>query len=140
MLAQSLMKKITPKKLFLIDSSGALLTTLLLFFVLANLESVFGMPKQVLYYLSAIAFSFCIYSFLCYLRVGQNWKPFLTGIAVANLMYCCLTIGLVIFYRAELTILGWAYFLGEAAIILVLVYFEYKFISGSGDTKVVPTN
>jgi hypothetical protein len=39
----------------LIDSLGALLSALILGLVLTRWESVFGMPKRVLYFLAAIA-------------------------------------------------------------------------------------
>ena len=51
-----------PKRVFLLDALGALLTTLLLAGVIAQFEGYFGMPKQIVYLLSTIAFSFFIYS------------------------------------------------------------------------------
>ncbi|MFC4816623.1 hypothetical protein [Flavobacterium sp. GCM10023249] len=113
-----------PKKLFLIDSLGALTTAFLLFVVLGNFNEYFGMPKRILTYLSVIAVCFCIYSTTCFFVIKTNWSPFIKGISIANLLYCVLTIGLTIFYNPQLKTIAIAYFLGEIAIIFGLVYIE----------------
>lgn len=113
-----------PKKLFLIDSVGALFTAFLLFVVLRNINEYVGMPERILTYLSVIAVCFSIYSTVCFFVIKANWSPFIKGISIANLLYCVLTMGLVIFYYPQLTTIGIAYFLGEIAIIFGLVYIE----------------
>jgi len=115
---------IMPKKLFLIDSLGALVTALLLSQVLARFEQVFGMPKDMLYFLAALAGLLAIYSFTCHLRLRENWRPFLKAIAIANVLYCLLTLNLMIYFREDLTALGFAYFIGEIIIVLVLARIE----------------
>lgn len=47
-------------------------------------------------------------------------------IAMANLMYCCLTMGLVIYLHQQLTIIGLIYFILEIIIISILVVIELK--------------
>jgi hypothetical protein len=113
-----------PKTLFLIDSIGAFATAFLLFVVLRNFNEYFGMPKTTLTYLSAIAVCFCIYSSTCFFFIKANWIPFIWGISIANLLYCILTIGLIISNEPQLTTIGIAYFLGEIFIICGLVYIE----------------
>ena len=113
-----------PPKLFLIDSIGALTTSFFLFVVLRNFNEYFGMPERILTYLSVIAVFFCIYSTTCFFVIKANWTPFIKIISIANLLYCVLTISLVIFYNPQLTIIGTAYFVGEIAIIIGLVYIE----------------
>lgn len=117
-----------PKTLFLIDGIGALVTAFLLFAVLKTFHEYFGMPECVLTWLSAIAVVFSIYSLTCSFLVKRNWKPFLVIIATANLLYCCLTTLLVVYYFPFLTILGVLYFLGEIAIICGLVFIELKIL------------
>jgi hypothetical protein len=123
-----IINKISPKKLFLIDSLGALLTAILLGIVLANFETVFGMPCKVLYGLSFMACLFSIYSFLCFLSIMVNWRFYMKVIACANLLYCCLTAVLVVFFYPSLSIFGVSYFLGELVVISILIYLEYKVI------------
>ena len=90
-----------------------------------------GMPRNVLLYLTIIALVFCLYSITCFFIVGAGWRLFLKAIVTANLLYCLLTIGLVIFYHDSIHILGMAYFFGEIVIICVLVTVEVKFILSS---------
>ena len=121
-LINHLIKK--PKTLFLIDSVGAILTAFMLFVIMQQLNEYIGMPKTVLIYLSFIAICFCIYSAACFLFLKECWTPFIRLIGVANLLYCGLTIGLLIKYYSLLTIFGTIYFLIEIVIICGLCYVE----------------
>jgi hypothetical protein len=113
-----------PKRLFLIDSLGAFLTALLLFAILRTFSEYFGMPKSTPSILSIIALIFCVYSLYCFFLVNKNWHPFLRGIIIANLLYSCLTLGLIIYNYPRLTILGVTYFLLEIVVIYGLIFFE----------------
>ena len=114
------------KKLFLIDGIGALVSILFLGVVLVWLEDMIGMSKNVLYLLASLPIFFAIYSFCCYFFLKRIWKPFLKGIAVLNLLYCFLTIGLLFFFDHNLTFLGWTYFIIELIILGVLIAIEFK--------------
>jgi hypothetical protein len=122
------MKKmsVTIKQLFLIDSLEGLLSALLLGVVLVRFKTAFGMPLQVLYTLSCIACVYALYSFLCYWQVKGNHRPYMQALAMANLLYCCLTVGLVIYHRQQLTKLGLTYFLLEIVVIVSLIIMELK--------------
>jgi len=130
------MKPITlhPKKLFLIDSIGALSSAFLLGVVLVHFESSFGMPRKELYMLSIAACAFAVYSFTCYLLIKENWSPYLRIIAIANLLYCCVTIGLVICLHQQITTLGWLYFVSEIIVIVCLAFVELQ----TASKKVLP--
>ena len=117
---------LNPKTLFLLDGIGALLSALFLGTVLVRFEAFFGMPRVVLYPLATIAGGFAVYSFCCYAFVIQNRPVFLRVIATANLLYGCVTVGLLVLYHQELTLWGWGYFLGELMIIGLLVALEFK--------------
>lgn len=128
MIFQQILKKAAAdsRKLFLIDSLGALLSALLYGVVLANLESVFGMPPKILYGLSFMAGLYAIYSGICYFLNLKNWQPFLKIIALANLFHCHLTIGLVFFHFQKITLLGLLYFVGELILVVSLAIIEWK--------------
>lgn len=115
---------INPKRLFLIDSLGALLTTFLIVAMLMRFIEVFGMPLQPLYFLSGIAFSYAFYSICCYFFIGRHWQAYLKLIAFANLLYCCVTITFVIYFYASITILGFIYFSVELIVISCLAAIE----------------
>lgn len=119
-----MLNKIYPKKLFLVDSVGALLSAVMLGLVLASFESIFGMPPKVLYILAAIAGVFFIHSMRCYLTETENWRPRMKIIGMANLAYCCLTLVLVICLFQKLTVLGLAYFVIEIILVTALAMFE----------------
>lgn len=130
MLFREIMKhSLNPKKLFLIDCLGGVLTALLLGLVLATFETTFGMPRGVLYPLSFMAGTYALYSFVCYRVMPKNWQPYLKIIAFANLAYCCLTLGLIFYFYQQLTVLGIIYFLLEVVIIIGLAVMEFRTIA-----------
>lgn len=117
---------IHPKRLFLIDGCGALLSALLLGVVLVQFEEIIGMPRNILYILAALAGAFAIYSFSCSFLLAENWRPFMRGIAVINLSYCCLTAVLLFVFHHDLTALGMTYFVLEIMIVVALATIEWK--------------
>jgi hypothetical protein len=123
---KKLIKHFTEKQktLFLIDSTGAFMTAFFLFVIVRQFDEYFGMPKKELTYLSVTAVCFCIYSAACFLFLKGGFTPFIRFIGIANLIYCALTIGLLIKYYSLLTIIGTIYFLIEIVIICGLSYVE----------------
>jgi hypothetical protein len=128
---KNIIKQLTdkPNVLFLMDSLGALLTAFSLFVILRNFNEYIGMPKTILSYLALIAICFCIYSAACFFFVKKHWALFIRGVSISNLLYCTLTIGLVIVNSPFITVMGLSYFLAEIAIICSLVYIELKVAS-----------
>jgi len=115
-----------PRLVFLVDSTGSLLTAFFLFAVLRTFNPYVGMPETILTYLSAIAACLFIYSITCFLFLKANWTLFIRVISIANLLYCLLTTWLLIIYYPLLTIAGITYFTAEITIICGLVYIELK--------------
>ncbi|WP_421875961.1 hypothetical protein [Marinoscillum sp.] len=115
-----------PKKLFLIDSAGAILSAFMLGVVLVRMEHIFGMPPEVLYTLSAVASLLFLYSFTCYWKVRENPRPFLQFIAIANFSYCIATLVLVVHFIGELSNYGIFYFAGEALVVMILTLVEFR--------------
>lgn len=117
---------LNPRKLFLVDSAGALLTAFLTGVILVMFRDFFGMPKWVLIILSLTALLFAVYSLSCYFFSGRHWRICLQIIAIANLLYCCATAGLVIFFYSSLSIFGVLYFVGEILLIGIIVSIEWR--------------
>ncbi|MCA6379369.1 MAG: hypothetical protein IM574_00810 [Cytophagales bacterium] len=115
-----------PNAIFLVDGLGAFATASILFPVQWQFQEYFGMPQEILSVLCMIAVAFAVYSFCCFLFLKKNWIVLLKVIMTANLLYCCLTIGLVIHYYSTLSIVGLTYFLAEIAVIVGLVYIEIQ--------------
>ncbi|HCR49043.1 MAG TPA: hypothetical protein DIW24_05405 [Bacteroidetes bacterium] len=110
--------------LFLIDGIGALISTFLLAIVLKTFHGFFGVQEEVLNWLSALAFGFSLYSLACFGLLKNHFKPFLATIGIANILYCCLTIALIIFYCPNITFGGVVYFALEISILVLLVIWE----------------
>lgn len=125
------------RTLFLIDSLGAALTAFFLFVIMRQFNEYFGMPTTALTYLFVIAICFSIYSAVCFLFLKGCWTPFIRIIGVANLLYCALTIGLLIKYYPLLTIIEATYFLVEIVIICGLSYIELKVSSRNKEKRLV---
>lgn len=115
-----------PSLLFLTDSVGAFMTCFMLLGVLPNLEDHFAMPAPILTLLGIIAAAFFIYSGICFFLVKHSWGKYLSIIMVANILYCCLTVTILILYYPSLTYLDISYFVGEIIIVSLLVFIEYQ--------------
>lgn len=122
-----------PRKLFLVDGLGALVTACVLMLIRVKFAGAFGMPGSILIGLSGVAFVYAVYSLCCSFFVRKSWWNYLKVIIAANVLYCCVTSGLIIYYFQKLTVLGLFYFLGEVAIIAGLVRIElmalHKFVN-----------
>ncbi len=117
---------IKPKNIFLIDGIGAFVTAISLLIIYQFLNIYFLVPENVLLILIAIAILFSLYSFICFLFIKDNWKPFLFIISLANLLYCLLTILFMVLYFQSITLLAILYFSIEIIIIFALVSIELK--------------
>lgn len=113
---------------FLIDGVGALASGISLYFIIGSFVSVFGMPTSVIQNLAILPFLYCVYSLSCH-----NLKPqsgiYLKIIAILNLIYCMISISLMIRYANEIKPLGYVYFIVEKLIVIPLAIWEWK-VSG----------
>lgn len=125
---------LTPRRLFLIDGIGAIISALLLSILLGQNFEFFGMPQEVLYKLAALAGIFAIYSISCHLLLRSIYKPFLLIIAIANLLYCCITLVLMYKFFHELTVTGILYFIAEKIAVCSIVYIEFIAIKKQSHT------
>lgn len=115
-----------PKRLFLIDGFGAILSAFLLGVVLVKLEGFFGISSTILYSLASVPILFFMFDFICYAIYLKTIKPYLIGIALLNFLYCFLSIGVIFQFSPNVTFLGWTYIGIEISIILFLVMIELK--------------
>lgn len=115
-----------PKRLFLIDGIGAGWTGSVLLFFVGQKPDLFGLPKQEVHLLAAIAFLYSVYSIGCYFLVKSRWRPFIKIIAFANQLYCVATLLLLFSNFSSITALGWGYFSIEIMVIFILSQLELK--------------
>ncbi len=115
-----------PRKLFLLDALGAVTSAILLGIVLVKLEWIFGIPESTLYFLAFLPCLFAIYDLYCFFQISSRVGIFLKGLAIINLSYCCLSIGLATYHYEKITIWGWTYILLEILIVTLLAIIELK--------------
>ena len=115
-----------PKRLFLIDGLGAILSSFLLGYVLVKLEKVFGIPYKTLYLLGSMPVFFAIYDLYCFRKNIEYLSILLKGIAIINLIYCSISLGFAFYHVETITIFGCIYILIEILIIITLSIIEYK--------------
>ena len=118
-----------PKKVFFMDGMGGVLSALFLGVVLVRMEERIGMPVPVLYFLASIACVFALYSMCCRFLLTAQHKPFLLAITVANILYCCVTLGLVFYFYDVLTSLGLLYFVLELIVLAAVIAIELNALS-----------
>lgn len=119
---------ITPRLLFLIDASGAMVTAGVLYFLIDPMPHIFGTLGPLIPYLAFSAFLYSTYSFLCYFLFNDHWKGRMRAIAYANLLYCAFTSILLLVYQTSVLYPGWAYFLSEVLVIALLARFELSMV------------
>ncbi len=121
--------KILPRKLLLVDGIGALLSAFLLSVVLIRFQSAVGMPPSVLRFLATWPVFFAGVDLIGYFRKKPEPRIFLRIIAICNLAYCGISSALLYHHAAELTALGWTYFVLELLIVLLLALMEWRVAS-----------
>lgn len=89
-------------------------------------EKYFGVPGFVVYYVSVLAFSLAFYSGSVYFFVKRKLKLLLKILAVCNLLYCCLTVAIVVYFFHKLSAIGMIYFISEVLVVICLVMLELK--------------
>lgn len=118
---------ISPKLIFFLDASGALLSAVMLL-IISLLQSFFTVPETMFQQLIYIPLVFASYSFVCAFINPLQWKRWLSIIAVGNILYALYSLALAYKHSNELTALGIIYFIAEALIIFSLVYLEITLI------------
>lgn len=118
--------KNNPRYIFLMDGLGAILSAVLLALVLPLYVDLLGMPIETLFILSILPVGYAIYSLLCYLMDPFQWKFYLRVIAIANFLYCLVTMVYLVLNLEQTTIFGELYFVLEMIVVASLATFELK--------------
>jgi len=116
----------SPRKLFLIDGFGAILSSFLLGVVLVKFERYIGIPASTLYLLASLPIFFASYDFYCFRKKNANYGALLKGISIINFLYCFLSIGFSFYHLETITATGWAYILIEVLIVMFIATIEFK--------------
>lgn len=123
---KTLVANLSPWRLFALDALGALVSALMLGVVLVHFRHLVGVPAVTLRVLALIAVVFALYSATWATIRPSAWPAGLRGIAIANLAYCVLTFGAVVYLHDAVTLLGALYFAGEIVVVTSLAVFELR--------------
>ncbi|MFN8396226.1 MAG: hypothetical protein U0176_16465 [Bacteroidia bacterium] len=126
------------RRFLLIDGIGAMVSYVCLAWILPAIQGRIGMPMDALEWLSLPPAVFAAYSLGCFLLSGDRWRGLLIGVAVANLGYCCLSVGFLAMESGNLTALGWAYFVGEILIVAGLAILELRVAKSGASSQGMP--
>ena len=118
----------TKHTLFLMDGIGALVSALMLGFVLPHpmYFDLIGMPVAILHGLAAMAVIFAGYSLTCRWRIASYKPIWLKTIITLNSLYALLTIALMFVYSNQITTLGSMYFIAELIVLVTLIMIEIR--------------
>lgn len=111
------------RNVFLLDALGAAASTFSPLVVVPALEPWLGLPLAVTWVLALPAIVLCGYSSVAWTR-GASVRPYLLPVIAGNLGFCVFLAGYLALHADLLTGLGWAWFAGEALIVLAVVAFE----------------
>lgn len=117
------------KSIFLLDGVGAVISALSLGLLLPAVQPWIGMPLWVLRLLAVLAVMFATYSLSCYRFADHSNPLFLKVVIAANLSYCVLSLYFVMTYFSALKLLGLIYFIAEKAIVLGIVFLEFRVLA-----------
>lgn len=115
-----------PRRIFLIDAGGALLSAFLLGVILVRFEHLVGIPPSTLYFLALLPCLFALYDGYCFLIVRKNINLLLKALAFINVSYCLVSIGSAFYHHEKITFLGWTYILLEVFVVITLARFEFR--------------
>lgn len=118
-----------PRRLFLADSLGALLSAALLG-LLACFEGFFGLRAG----LAGGACVLAAYSGSCFLRHPRNVRPWLALMIAANAAYAGVSAGVLLFFPPQ-RIWGQLYLAAELAVLALLLYAEVRVLLRLGPAR-----
>ncbi len=113
-------------RVFLIDALGALISALSLGLVLPLIVDQIGLPINTLYSLALIPVVLALFDYYSFKQGLEAISTNLKRIAGFNFLYCLFSIGLLIYHRDSLQLLGWIYFSLELILVLGLAYLEFR--------------
>ncbi|WP_116107504.1 hypothetical protein [Lewinella sp. IMCC34191] len=115
-----------PRLLFLIDGAGALWSAFVSGVVLITLQKYVGIPQQALYLLAAPPLLFVVFDTYCYLTYRGRPAGRLRTIAGLNLLYCLLSLALMVRHHDVLQLPGYGYLTVEIFVVANLALFEIR--------------
>jgi hypothetical protein len=118
-----------PMLILLVDGLGAILTTLLLVFLVPILDPFWVNLNPFYTILPLISGILAFTSLATFFFFKTNWLIYLRFVVTANIGYCLFSLFILVFDWNYVSILVITYFSLEILIVLLLVYLELTIIS-----------
>lgn len=115
-----------PRYIFLVDGLGALWSAFVSGVVLVLVQEYVGIPLGALYILAAVPLLFVAVDAYCYFTYRGRPARRLRTIAGLNLLYCLLSVALMLRHHRVLLPPGYLYLTGEILIVAGLALFEIR--------------
>ena len=128
----------SPRRLFVLDASGACLSVVLLGFVLPACHSYLGIPPGVFRPLLLWAIVCLLYDLTCLRWMELSMRRWVVGIISLNSCYGILAGVVAVHHWSVLTQLGVVFFIGDVCVIFALVVLESWVLRCLGDEPVDP--
>ncbi len=118
------MIKLTLKNIFIIDGLGAFISAIMLGWVMSHYHEVIGVSVNTLRFLAIIPCFYLLLDIYSHFQEDGFQQRLLRVIAWLNILYCICSVAILFLHIDSLTWLGYAYFIGEIIIILLLAQHE----------------
>ena len=115
-----------PRRLFLFDGLGALVSAFFLGVIFVRYPQLSGMPLPTLRILASLPAIFLLFDAYCFFNKLPRIAPFLRTIALLNGGYLLLSLYFLYQHAPLLSTLGWVYFISELLIISLIIGIEWS--------------
>ncbi len=115
-----------PKSLFFVDGIGAFYTASMLLIFKHIFINYIGLPTILFDYLAIMACCMGLFSMTVNMFVKKDLYKYLRAIAIVNLIYCTITIGILILNYKQVMIWEVAYFVIEVLVVFPLILIEIR--------------
>lgn len=122
-------KQLKFQKAFIIDAFGAMLSSIMLIWVLPNFQNLIGLPISSLYFLGAWAILFVLFSGSGIFIKPKKPEIYLKIVAGMNSFYSLLSLALVLYYFEQIQFFGLLYFIVELLVLVLLISWEFRLAS-----------
>lgn len=117
---------ISVRRMFLIDGLGALFSALMTGAVLPQIQFLIGLPHPWFTWLALPAIALACYSMGMFLSKNGDSRSRLLPVILGNCLYCLFTAVIIFYYRQELKLTGYFYFISEIMVIGLIVWLEIR--------------
>jgi len=121
--------KMHPRRIFLVDGLGALVTIFFLRIVLVQLNNLVGIPVSTLKILAPLPMCVLVLDAIGYTFYHRVGMVVLRLIILLNICYCFVSIYFGWIDAATITLLGWTYLVVEIIIIVGVVLYESRVLT-----------